>query len=60
MGVASPRPPATAGARVTPIVGMVGVPPDGVRWSGRDAVAMRAALRRVLETVDGRAGFDAP
>jgi phosphopantothenoylcysteine decarboxylase/phosphopantothenate--cysteine ligase len=61
MGVAVAEAARDRGARVTLIVGMVGIPlPDGVEViRAETAVAMRAALGRVLETARGRAGFDA-
>ncbi len=60
MGVAVAEAARDRGARVTLIVGMVSVPlPDGVEVvRAESAAAMRAALRRVLETAAGRAGFD--
>ncbi len=61
MGVAVAEAARDRGARVTLIVGMVSVPlPGGVEVvRAETAVAMRAALGRVLETARGRAGFDA-
>jgi phosphopantothenoylcysteine decarboxylase/phosphopantothenate--cysteine ligase len=61
MGVAVAEAARDRGARVTLIVGMVSVPlPEGVEVvTAESAAAMRAALRRVLETAAGRAGFDA-
>jgi phosphopantothenoylcysteine decarboxylase/phosphopantothenate--cysteine ligase len=61
MGVAVAEAARDRGARVTLIVGMTSVPlPDGVEVvRAETAAAMRAALRRVLETAGGRAGFDA-
>ena len=61
MGVAVAEAARDRGARVTLIVGMVSVPlPEGVEVvRAESAAAMRAALRRVLETAAGRAGFDA-
>jgi phosphopantothenoylcysteine decarboxylase/phosphopantothenate--cysteine ligase len=61
MGVAVAEAARDRGARVTLIAGMVAVPlPDGVEVvRAETAAAMRAALRRVLEAAEGRAGFDA-
>jgi phosphopantothenoylcysteine decarboxylase/phosphopantothenate--cysteine ligase len=61
MGVAVAEAARDRGARVTLIAGMVAVPlPDGVEVvRAETAVAMRAALRRVLEAAEGRAGLDA-
>jgi phosphopantothenoylcysteine decarboxylase/phosphopantothenate--cysteine ligase len=61
MGVAVAEAARDRGARVTLIIGMVGVPlPDGVEViKAETAFAMRAALGRTLETAQGRAGFDA-
>jgi phosphopantothenoylcysteine decarboxylase/phosphopantothenate--cysteine ligase len=61
MGVAVAEAARDRGARVTLVVAMVSVPlPDGVEVvRAESTAAMRAALRRLLETADGRAGFDA-
>ena len=61
MGVAVAEAARDRGARVTLVVGMASVPlPEGVEVvRAETAVAMRAALRRVLEAAGGRAGFDA-
>jgi phosphopantothenoylcysteine decarboxylase/phosphopantothenate--cysteine ligase len=61
MGVAVAEAARDRGARVTLVVGMVSVPlPEGVEViRAESAAAMRSALRRVLETSAGRAGFDA-
>jgi len=61
MGVAIAEAARDRGARVTLIAGMVSVPlPDGVELvRAESAAAMRAALRRLLDTADGRPGFDA-
>ncbi len=61
MGVAVAEAARDRGARVTLIVGMVSVPlPAGVEVvRAESAAAMRAALRRVLETPGGGAGLDA-
>jgi phosphopantothenoylcysteine decarboxylase/phosphopantothenate--cysteine ligase len=61
MGVAVAEAARDRGARVTLIVGLVSVPlPEGVEVvRAESAAAMRAALRRVLETSSGRPGFDA-
>jgi phosphopantothenoylcysteine decarboxylase/phosphopantothenate--cysteine ligase len=61
MGVAVAEAARDRGARVTLVAAMVSVPlPDGVEvvWA-ETAAAMRASLRRLLETADGHAGFDA-
>jgi phosphopantothenoylcysteine decarboxylase/phosphopantothenate--cysteine ligase len=60
MGVAVAEAARDRGARVTLVVGMVSVPlPEGVEVvRAESATAMRAALRRLLETADGRPGFD--
>jgi len=61
MGVAVAEAARNRGARVTLVVGMVSVPlPVGVEVvRAESAAAMRSALRRLLETADGRPGFDA-
>jgi phosphopantothenoylcysteine decarboxylase/phosphopantothenate--cysteine ligase len=61
MGVAVAEAARDRGARVTLVAAMVGVPlPDGVEVvRAETAEAMRASLRRLLETADGHAGFDA-
>ena len=61
MGVAVAEAARDRGARVTLVVGMVSVPlPEGVEVvRAESAAAMRSALRRLLETADGHAGFDA-
>lgn len=61
MGIAVAEAARDRGARVTLVVGMVSVPlPEGVELvRAESAAAMRAALRRVAETADGQAGFDA-
>ena len=61
MGVAIAEAARDRGARVTLVVGMVSVPlPDGLEVvRAESAAAMRSALRRLLETADGRPGFDA-
>jgi phosphopantothenoylcysteine decarboxylase/phosphopantothenate--cysteine ligase len=61
MGVAIAEAARNRGARVTLVVGMVSVPlPVGVEVvRAESAAAMRSALRRLLETADGRPGFDA-
>ncbi len=61
MGVAVAEAARDRGARVTLVVGMVSVPlPEGVEViRAESAAAMRAALRRLLGTPDGQAGFDA-
>jgi phosphopantothenoylcysteine decarboxylase/phosphopantothenate--cysteine ligase len=61
MGVAVAEAARDRGARVTLVVGMVGVPlPEGVEViRAESAAAMGAALRRALEPSAGRAGFDA-
>jgi phosphopantothenoylcysteine decarboxylase/phosphopantothenate--cysteine ligase len=61
MGVAIAEAARDRGARVTLVVGMVSVPlPEGVEVvRAESAAAMRAGLRRLLETADGKVGFDA-
>ena len=61
MGVAVAEAARDRGARVTLIVGMVSVSlPEGLEVvRAESAAAMRAALRRVLETAASHAGFDA-
>jgi len=61
MGVALAEAARDRGAWVTLIAGMVAIPlPDGVEVvRAETAAAMRAALRRILEAGEGRAGFDA-
>ncbi len=61
MGVAVAEAARDRGARVTLVVGMVSAPlPEGVEVvRAETAAAMRAALRRLAGTVDGRPGFDA-
>ncbi len=61
MGIAVAEAAFARGARVTLVAGTVSVPlPDGVEVvRAETAAAMRAALRRLAEEPDGRAGFDA-
>jgi phosphopantothenoylcysteine decarboxylase/phosphopantothenate--cysteine ligase len=61
MGAAIAEAARDRGARVTLVAAMTSVPlPDGVEIvRAETAGAMRAALRRQVETPEGRAGFDA-
>jgi phosphopantothenoylcysteine decarboxylase/phosphopantothenate--cysteine ligase len=61
MGIAVAEAARDRGARVTLVAGMLTVPlPEGVEIvRAETAGAMRAALRRLLDVGDGRAGLDA-